>query len=71
MASVPAETNASNMPAAREGDAPESRSDLFMGFNRLNLLRQIGLLGVVFFSITGTHAAGETGMHLLGATLVG
>tara|TARA_B100000749_G_scaffold280518_1_gene277069 strand:+ start:63 stop:1730 length:1668 start_codon:yes stop_codon:yes gene_type:complete len=32
------------MPAAREGDAPESRSDLFMGFNRLNLLRQIGLM---------------------------
>ncbi|WP_296932969.1 flagellar basal-body MS-ring/collar protein FliF [uncultured Marinobacter sp.] len=44
MASVPAETNASNMPAAREGDASESRSDLFMGFNRLNLLRQIGLM---------------------------
>lgn len=44
MASVPAETNASNMPAAREGDAPESRSDLFLGFNRLNLLRQIGLM---------------------------
>ena len=44
MASVPAESNPSNMPAAREGDAPESRSDLFMGFNRLNLLRQIGLM---------------------------
>jgi flagellar M-ring protein FliF len=44
MASVPAETNASNMPAAREGDGQESRSDLFMGFNRLNLLRQIGLM---------------------------
>lgn len=44
MASVPAETNASNMPAAREGDQSESRSDLFMGFNRLNLLRQIGLM---------------------------
>lgn len=44
MASVPAETNASNVPAAREGDAPESRSDLFLGFNRLNLLRQIGLM---------------------------
>lgn len=44
MASVPAETNASNMPAAREGDESESRSDLFMGFNRLNLLRQIGLM---------------------------
>ncbi|ODM31967.1 flagellar M-ring protein FliF [Marinobacter adhaerens] len=44
MASVPAESNPSNMPAAREGDATESRSDLFMGFNRLNLLRQIGLM---------------------------
>jgi len=44
MASVPAETNASNMPAAREGGESESRSDLFMGFNRLNLLRQIGLM---------------------------
>lgn len=44
MASVPAETNASNMPASREGDTPESRSDLFLGFNRLNLLRQIGLM---------------------------
>ena len=44
MASVPAETNASNMPAGREGDESESRSDLFMGFNRLNLLRQIGLM---------------------------
>lgn len=44
MASVPAESNPSNMPAAREGDAPESRSDLFIGFNRLNLLRQIGLM---------------------------
>ncbi|MBU2955242.1 flagellar basal-body MS-ring/collar protein FliF [Marinobacter sp. F3R08] len=44
MASVPAETNASNMPVSREGDASESRSDLFLGFNRLNLLRQIGLM---------------------------
>ncbi|MDX1557490.1 MAG: flagellar basal-body MS-ring/collar protein FliF [Marinobacter sp.] len=44
MASVPAETNASNMPAAPEGNQSESRSDLFMGFNRLNLLRQIGLM---------------------------
>ena len=34
-------------------------------------LRQVGLLGVVFFSITGAHAAGEAGMHVLGATLVG
>ncbi|PHQ26699.1 flagellar M-ring protein FliF [Marinobacter guineae] len=44
MASVPAQTNASNVPAARDGDAPESGSDLFLGFNRLNLLRQIGLM---------------------------
>lgn len=44
MASVPAETNPSNMPAARDGDATEGRSDLFLGFNRLNLLRQIGLM---------------------------
>jgi len=44
MASVPAETNASNMPAAQESNQSESRSDLFMGFNRLNLLRQIGLM---------------------------
>ncbi|WP_417566140.1 flagellar basal-body MS-ring/collar protein FliF [Marinobacter sp.] len=44
MASVPAQTNASNVPAARDGDAPESQSDLFLGFNRLNLLRQIGLM---------------------------
>lgn len=44
MASVPAETNASNVPAARDSDAPESRSDLFLGFNRLNLLRQVGLM---------------------------
>ena len=35
------------------------------------MLRQAGLLGVIFFSITGTHAAGEAGMHVLGATLVG
>ncbi len=44
MASVPAQANASNVPAARDGDAPESGSDLFLGFNRLNLLRQIGLM---------------------------
>ena len=44
MASVPAQTNAPNVPAARDGEAPESRSDLFLGFNRLNLLRQIGLM---------------------------
>eukprot|EP00966_Prymnesium_polylepis_P310528 7174425-Prymnesium_polylepis.1 len=34
-------------------------------------LRQVGMLGVIFFSITGTHAAGEAGMHVMGATLVG
>jgi flagellar M-ring protein FliF len=44
MASVPAQTNASTVPAAQDGDAPESGSDLFLGFNRLNLLRQIGLM---------------------------
>ncbi|WP_273205097.1 flagellar basal-body MS-ring/collar protein FliF [Marinobacter subterrani] len=44
MASVPAETSTSNVPAARDSDAPEGRSDLFLGFNRLNLLRQIGLM---------------------------
>lgn len=46
MASVPAETT-SNMPAARGGgssDGSESNSDLFLGFNRLNLLRQVGLM---------------------------
>ncbi|AOY87198.1 flagellar M-ring protein FliF [Marinobacter salinus] len=44
MASVPAETTPSNVPVARESDAPESGSDMFLGFNRLNLLRQIGLM---------------------------
>ncbi|KAA1174774.1 flagellar basal body M-ring protein FliF [Marinobacter salinexigens] len=45
MASVPADTASTNMPAAQEShDAPESGSDLFLGFNRLNLLRQIGLM---------------------------
>ncbi|MDL0430081.1 flagellar basal-body MS-ring/collar protein FliF [Marinobacter sp. TBZ242] len=44
MASVPAETSSSNMPAARDEDTGESRSDLIFGFNRLNLLRQIGLM---------------------------
>lgn len=44
MASVPAETSSSNMPAARADDAGESRSDLIFGFNRLNLLRQVGLM---------------------------
>src|SRR5690554_4796438 len=43
MASVPAEAN-SNMPTTQGGDSSESKSDLFLGFNRLNLLRQIGLM---------------------------
>ncbi|MDN6319796.1 MAG: flagellar M-ring protein FliF [Marinobacter sp.] len=43
MASVPAEATA-NMPAAQGGDSSESNSDLFLGFNRLNLLRQVGLM---------------------------
>lgn len=44
MASVPAQTSASNMPTTLEGDALAPRSELFNGFNRLNLLRQIGLM---------------------------
>ncbi|MDS1309556.1 flagellar basal-body MS-ring/collar protein FliF [Marinobacter xiaoshiensis] len=43
MASVPAET-VPNMPATQGGGGSESSSDLFMGFNRLNLLRQVGLM---------------------------
>ncbi|TGN41220.1 flagellar basal-body MS-ring/collar protein FliF [Marinobacter confluentis] len=50
MASVPAQTSSANMPAARGAgasdgsDGIDSRSDLMFGFNRLNLLRQIGLM---------------------------
>ncbi|MCC4269313.1 flagellar M-ring protein FliF [Marinobacter nauticus] len=44
MASVPAETAASDLPATQESDTPESRSNLLLGFNRLNLLRQVGLM---------------------------
>ncbi|WP_029654041.1 flagellar basal-body MS-ring/collar protein FliF [Marinobacter daepoensis] len=44
MASVPAETAASDLPATQEGDAPESRNTFILGFNRLNLLRQVGLM---------------------------
>lgn len=44
MASVPAQTSPANVPASSESDTPESRSDMFLGFNRLNLLRQIGLM---------------------------
>jgi flagellar M-ring protein FliF len=43
MASVPAETSGSNYPATGSGGS-ESRSDMLFGFNRLNLLRQIGLM---------------------------
>ncbi|MCK7552144.1 flagellar basal-body MS-ring/collar protein FliF [Marinobacter goseongensis] len=42
MASVPAET--AKMPATADNDNTESRSDLLFGFNRLNLLRQVGLM---------------------------
>ncbi|AZT84434.1 flagellar basal body M-ring protein FliF [Marinobacter sp. NP-4(2019)] len=44
MASVPAETSGANVPAASDSDNLESRSDLLFGFNRLTLLRQIGLM---------------------------
>lgn len=50
MASVPVQTASANMPATQSppgSDGPEgaeSRSDLMFGFNRLNLLRQIGLM---------------------------
>lgn len=43
MASVPAETT-SNMPVAQGDESTENKSDLFLGFNRLNLLRQVGLM---------------------------
>ncbi|WP_165856683.1 flagellar basal-body MS-ring/collar protein FliF [Marinobacter sp. JSM 1782161] len=43
MASVPAEATSSNAPATTEG-GDEGRSDLLFGFNRLTLLRQIGLM---------------------------
>jgi len=44
MASVPAQTTQSNVPAAPAGSRGEGRSRAFMGFNRLDLLRQIGLM---------------------------
>ncbi len=46
MSSMPAETTANNPPAATANDPEglESRSDLLFGFNRLTLLRQIGLM---------------------------
>ena len=44
MASVPAETNASDLPAGSESDSPDAGNKMLLGFNRLNLLRQIGLM---------------------------
>ena len=45
MASVPAQTTQSNLPATSAADSGgEGRSRAFMGFNRLDLLRQIGLM---------------------------
>jgi flagellar M-ring protein FliF len=44
MASVPAQTNASDLPASSEGETPESGNKMLLGFNRLNLLRQVGLM---------------------------
>ncbi|MEX0605957.1 MAG: flagellar basal-body MS-ring/collar protein FliF [Marinobacter sp.] len=44
MASVPAQTTRNAMPATDDSDGLESRNDLVFGFNRLTLLRQIGLM---------------------------
>lgn len=44
MASVPAETTGSDMATTQGNDAPEGGNKLMLGFNRLNLLRQIGLM---------------------------
>ena len=44
MASVPAQTNASDLPAGSESETPESGNKMLLGFNRLNLLRQVGLM---------------------------
>jgi len=44
MASVPAQTNASDLSASSESETPESGSKMLLGFNRLNLLRQVGLM---------------------------
>ncbi|WP_323752079.1 flagellar basal-body MS-ring/collar protein FliF [Marinobacter sp.] len=44
MASLPAETNASGLPTSQDSGTSESRSDMLLGFNRLNLLRQVGLM---------------------------
>ncbi len=44
MASVPAEITANNLPATDVPGGLESHSELIFGFNRLTLLRQIGLM---------------------------
>lgn len=45
MASVPAQTTQSNLPAtSAAGSSGDGRGRAFMGFNRLDLLRQIGLM---------------------------
>jgi len=47
MASVPAEVAKSDVPSAREeqnSGADDARRDLLLGFNRLTLLRQVGLM---------------------------
>ena len=44
MASVPAETTQTDVPATQGRASEEGRSDLLLGFNRLTLLRQIGLM---------------------------
>ncbi|WP_144822261.1 flagellar basal-body MS-ring/collar protein FliF [Marinobacter piscensis] len=43
MATVPAESS-SNTPAAQDDGKNVSNNELFLGFNRLNLFRQIGLM---------------------------
>ncbi|WP_372965745.1 flagellar basal-body MS-ring/collar protein FliF [Marinobacter sp.] len=44
MASLPAESTAPDLPATQDSGASESSSNLMLGFNRLNLLRQVGLM---------------------------
>jgi flagellar M-ring protein FliF len=44
MASVPAQTTPTEQPDTDDAGGLERRSDLFFGFNRLTLLRQIGLM---------------------------
>ncbi|MFW5824984.1 MAG: flagellar basal body M-ring protein FliF, partial [Marinobacter sp.] len=44
MASVPAEATSTDLSTTGADADNESRSDLLFGFNRLTLLRQIGLM---------------------------